>query len=345
MRDEILKKLSELTDEELAVTENAGSSKKSMYSKSGRFIIERRTVSNISTGEATAPVCLRAHPRFHEFPEHIHDFVEVMYVCSGSITHRIGERTVTVSGGDMIALGKNTKHSIEPSGFGDIGVNLIISADLFEVILNAIRHDSAIKTKHLESFLDKSPERFRVFRTSQSVEITNLLENIIYSTLVRKSKDDYLLEQSVRLLCCYLCALSDVPDDEGEVSYTERTKKKIMKYIRTSYSTATLTEGARMLGLSPTYLSRWICASFGASFKELLMNERFCVARDLLGTTDTPIGDIIIHVGYENSSYFHKEFKKRFGMTPNAYRKSCKNHAENKDIQGDGRLGELKTFC
>ena len=106
-----------------------------------------------------------------------------------------------------------------------------------------------------------------------------------------------------------------------ELSYAEQTKNKILKYIRTSYSTATLTEAARLLGLSPTYLSRWICSSFNESFKELLMKERFSVAQDLLSTTDTAIGDIIIHIGYENSSYFHKEFKKRFGVTPKEYRK------------------------
>ena len=325
MREDIIKKLSELTAEELTDTVSADSSKMNIYPKSGRFIIERRTVSSISTGEATAPICLRVHRRFHEFPEHTHDFIEMMYVCTGSITHRIGKHTVNVNVGDIIVLGKGAKHSVEQSDLGDIGVNIIISADLFEIMLNSIRHDSTIKTTLLQRFLDNSSDRFHVFRTSQSIEITNLLENIIHSTLVRQSKDDYLLEQSVRLLCCYLCALSDSPAEDSEVSYIERNKRKIMKYIRTSYSTATLTESARMLGLSPTYLSRWIHVNFEMSFKDLLMNERFSVACDLLRTTDTPIGDIIVHIGYENSSYFHKEFKKRFGITPNAYRKNSLN--------------------
>ena len=35
-----------------------------------------------------------------------------------------------------------------------------------------------------------------------------------------------------------------------------------------------------------------------------------------------PIGEIILRVGYENSSYFHKEFKRRFGVTPKEYRRS-----------------------
>ena len=52
------------------------------------------------------------------------------------------------------------------------------------------------------------------------------------------------------------------------------------------------------------------------------MSERFAVACELLEKTEMPIGDIIVNSGYENSSYFHKEFKKRYGTTPHKYRKS-----------------------
>ena len=150
------------------------------------------------------------------------------------------------------------------------------------------------------------------------------MESLIFSHLFRESTDEYLLEQSIKMLLYYLSSTNDTPHTSEEIPYSEQMKRKISKYIRTSYSTATLTECAKMLGLSPTYLSRWVCSYFEASFKELLMQERFSVACDLLRNTDTPIGDIITHIGYENSSYFHREFKKRFNTTPNAYRKRTK---------------------
>ena len=325
MREELLKILSAYSDEEL-MSDTERPSEQTMYSKPGRFIIERRTISNISTGEATAPVCMRSHPRFREFPEHTHDFIEIMYVCSGSITHVIGAETVTVSEGDLIILGKSTKHSILPASACDVGVNLIISADLFEILLNTLRYDSSLSTRTLEGLLGRDGNRYRVFNTSSDIEITNLLENMIYSELIRPSTDGYVLEQSLKLLLCYLCALPEPPlSADTEDTYVEQTKKRVLKYIRTSYSSATLTESAQMLGLSPSYLSRWICSAFGMTFKELLMGERFSVACDLLRTTDMPIGDIIVHVGYENSSYFHKQFKKRYGITPKNYRRGIDN--------------------
>lgn len=321
MRDEIISRLSALTEEERENTDNR--SRKKMYSKSGRFIIERRTVSHISTGAVASPICMRAHPRFCDFPAHTHDYVEMMYVCKGTVTHVIGGKDIQVRGGDIIMLGRGTRHAIRPAGDGDIGINLIISAELFEGILDGIRRGTYFGTKPLEVFLDNDISRFRVFSCSQSVEISNILESMIYSSVLGGNTDGYLLEQSARLLLCYLCTLSADTNAVGSFSYKEELEKRIMNYIRTSYGTATLTEAASILGLSPTYLSRRICADMNASFKELLMKERFSVACALLRTTDMPIGDIIIHVGYENSSYFHKEFKKRLGTTPKEYRRGA----------------------
>jgi AraC-like DNA-binding protein len=143
---------------------------------------------------------------------------------------------------------------------------------------------------------------------------------MISSVICEGNAGGYVLRQSVNLLICYLSSLfSDEPSD---TSPKEKLKKRILGYIESSYSTATLTEAAEMLGLSPSYLSRLICEYFGVSFKKLLTDVRFETACGLLMSTDLPIGDIINRVGYENSSYFHKEFKKRFGMTPNNYRRS-----------------------
>lgn len=130
------------------------------------------------------------------------------------------------------------------------------------------------------------------------------------------------MQQSLGLLLSYLAAIPDSLTDASEGDdHTEQTKRKILNYIRTSYNTATLTEAAEMLGLSASYLSRWIKNNFGISFKSLLMNERFAVAELMIRTTKLSIGEIIINVGYENSSYFHKEFKKRYKTTPNNFRR------------------------
>ncbi len=323
MKQEIIDRLSQLTDEEqFILVRKDNDSHRSIYSPSKRFIIERRRMSNIISGESTAPISMRAHPRFKEFPAHSHDYIEVMYVCRGSITHIFSDREVRLETDDIIILGKETKHSIRAASEQDLGINFIISVELFESLLNKIRQSSTLPMRQLEALLERGNNIFCVFSASQDIPVRNLMENMIYSVFYQSDGDGYTLQQSLELLLCYLAAMQRTQESISAESYEEKNKKKILNYIRTSYSTATLTEAAQMLGLSAPYLSRWIKRHFEKSFKELLMNQRFNAAEKMLMTTDIPIGDIINTVGYENSSYFHKEFKIRYGMPPSEYRQT-----------------------
>ena len=321
MRQSILERLRKLTEEEMSLSESADHANRSFYSKSGRFIIERRRISALSSGESTAPISLRAHPRFREFPTHSHDYIELMYVCSGSITHRTAGKTVTLNTGDLILFGRDTRHSIDAAGEEDIGINLIVSIDLFESLYQTMRRTSPLRSKTLGGLLERNGLPFFVFHGSDDPEICNLMESMIHSVICKGQTNEYLLQQSLALLIGYLALFSEA-ESEAEGTEEESMKKRLLNYIRTSYSTATLTEAAQMLGLSAPYLSRLCRERFGESFKELLMRERFSAACGLLTTTKMPIGDVINRVGYENSSYFHKEFKRRYGVTPKEYRKS-----------------------
>ncbi len=322
MQKSVIEYLSKTTEEEQYILVQENPSHRSFYAKPGRFIIERRHISNLSFGESTAPICMRPHPRFREFPVHSHDFIEMMYVCSGSITHVFGNLEVTLNTNDLIILGRETKHSILSAGQNDIGINLIISTDLFETLLNALRTQSRLSTQTLESLLNRGGLPFFVFNSSDSVAVQNLMDSMISSFIFEKNADGYILRQSLNLLLCYLCGLSGDGAGAALDNYEEALKKKIMNYIQTSYSTATLSEAAQMMGLSAPYLSRLICQAFGKNFKTLLMEARFSAACELLCSTRMPVGEIINQVGYENNSFFHKEFKRRYGMTPNSYRKS-----------------------
>ena len=320
MTDEILSRLSELTEEEQYILVERAPDPKEMYSRSGRFIIERRRISRLAAGDSTAPICLRPHPRFREFPVHSHDYVEIMYVCGGSVTHKIGTEEVRLSRDELIILGKDTRHSILSAGENDVGVNLIISTELFESMYDSVKRHSRLTCQPIEELLHGDGRPYLVFSAKENLPVRNIMESMIWAVICEGEESGYTLKQAVALLICYLA--SYFAKDEGVSDRKDSFKAKILGYVESSYSTATLSEAAEMLGLSPSYLCRLVTEYFGVSFKKLLTSARFDAACDLLSSTDMPIGEIINRVGYENSSYFHKEFKRRFGVTPNNYRKS-----------------------
>ena len=322
MRSDIINYLSQITQEEQYIMVENESAIHSLYTDPGRFIIRRKNISSLASGEPTAAISIHPHPRFCEFPSHSHDFIEMMYVCSGSITHVFNKEEVSVNTDSIIFFGKNTKHSIRTASNDDIGVNLIISIDMFKSLLNDMRKNSDLRVTEFENLIGNQGASFYVFDCTENIVIQNLIENIIEHAIIERNSDGYILKQSVSLLLCHIAHAQEKSLSSELNTPSEKLQRKILEYIRSSYSTATLSELANMLGFSTPYVSRMICNSFGLSFKELLMRERFSVACDLLCTTKIPIGDIINHIGYENSSYFHKEFKKRYGMTPKNYRKN-----------------------
>ncbi|TPN76772.1 helix-turn-helix domain-containing protein [Mesorhizobium sp. CU2] len=75
---------------------------------------------------------------------------------------------------------------------------------------------------------------------------------------------------------------------------------------------------AKANGLSPRQAQRMF-ASTGTTFSEFVLEQRLLLARQLLlreSTRHRKVSDIAYTVGFNDLSYFHRTFKRRFGVTP-----------------------------
>ncbi|MFK7693610.1 response regulator [Paenibacillus sp. HJGM_3] len=77
---------------------------------------------------------------------------------------------------------------------------------------------------------------------------------------------------------------------------------------------------ADQVGLHPVYLSKVFKLETGEGLKEYLHQVRMEKAVRLLKHSDHKIYEITAEVGYLNTPYFIKVFKKEFGQTPQEYR-------------------------
>lgn len=79
---------------------------------------------------------------------------------------------------------------------------------------------------------------------------------------------------------------------------------------------------SHQIGMSPKKLQSGIRFLFGHSVNQYTSNIRLEMARELFNDSDMNVSQICYHVGYTSRSYFAKQFKKRYGVLPNDYRKS-----------------------
>ena len=82
----------------------------------------------------------------------------------------------------------------------------------------------------------------------------------------------------------------------------------------------TVKETAKLLGVNANYLSTQFHNSTGIPFIDFVHKERAVQAAALLKQTNLQIQQIASVIGYNNTSYFAKQFFRYYGMSPSDYR-------------------------
>jgi AraC-like DNA-binding protein len=77
---------------------------------------------------------------------------------------------------------------------------------------------------------------------------------------------------------------------------------------------------AERLNVSENYLLRCVTRCSGRSPKDWIIDVRLMLAQKLLRTTDAGVAEIAARAGFDDPSYFARLFRRRFGMSPRAFR-------------------------
>ncbi|EPR13026.1 PocR ligand-binding domain-containing protein [Ruminiclostridium papyrosolvens] len=97
--------------------------------------------------------------------------------------------------------------------------------------------------------------------------------------------------------------------------------KPALDYIEKYYTrNISLNNMASLCNISTSYFSKLFRRTIGDNFSNYINRIRIKKARELLETTDIPITNIALDLGFEDSGYFIKVFKKFEGVTPSKFR-------------------------
>ena len=125
-----------------------------------------------------------------------------------------------------------------------------------------------------------------------------------------------------RFLIEYNRQISEIPDVTEK---SNRIINRIVDFINEHYSEditlEKLCEAAG--GLSEQYLCRLFKQNVGMRPIEYILKKRIGIARSYLEKTDLPINDIAQMTGFNNTSYFYRNFKKFTGTSPLNYRQTA----------------------
>ena len=94
-----------------------------------------------------------------------------------------------------------------------------------------------------------------------------------------------------------------------------------LDFIHGNYSSLTVNDIARQIGIHRSYLTNIFKKKVGVSPQEYLLKYRMDRAKKMLEETDMAIQEISRRVGYDNPLTFSKMYKKVYGVSPRNYRK------------------------
>ena len=317
MNKELLSRLGEITDEEQRILDGKTGIEKQLYASGEEFTIDAAKM--LAAGQLIA---VRPHTRFAHFPLHRHNYVEVLYVCEGSVTNIIGGKEITLHKGELLFLNQYTKHEILPAGRDDIVINFIILPEFFDVASEMIGPNNFL-AEFILNTLRKGEQKgeYLYFKVSGILQIQNLVENMIWSLVMGEGSSARINQTTMGLLFLYLLESVQRAETLAPNQYENMLVMTTLNYIEQKYAEASLSELCGMLHLPEHTLSRLIKRSAGGNFKELLQRKRLNKAIGMLCESDLPINDIIDKVGYNNHSYFHRIFRERYHMTPKEFRR------------------------
>lgn len=323
MNPELIKLLEPITEEETIILNGIKTINKEIYTTSKDFTIDSKKM--LENGNL---IDIRTHTRFRPFPLHKHNYIEIIYMCSGQTTHIInGTTRVVLEQGNLLFFNQHSYHEIEAAKQEDIGINFIILPEFFDEVLPMVNKDSVLSDFIVNTLRkNNSQASYLHYKVADVLPIQNLLENLIWSLLNKQynikqiNQINQINQTTMGLLFMHLVSRTDNIERTGTEQQVNAAIMKVLKYIEEKYKEATLNELSHEMNLSISNLSKMIKHSTGSTFKELLQNKRFQHAVRLLLTTTLPITDIIYQVGYNNTSYFHRMFREKYHMSPKEYR-------------------------
>ena len=311
----ILQRLSAITEEEQKIL-SGSSIDRALYMDGSRDIITGNKLL-----EKGRQIAVRPHTRFVHFPEHTHDYVEIVYMCQGETRHIVNGAFIPLKQGELLMLGQHARQEIEPAGEGDIAVNFIVRPEFFQGILSFLgNEETPLRRIILGSLAGDTDTGYLYFQVSQVLPVQNLVENLLWTMLTDHANRRGIYQMTMGLL---MAELLEHTESLRFSSPEEETTLRVLRYIEEHYRSGSLTELADLLHYDFSALSRLIRNRTGKNYTALVQQKRLSQAAWLLRNTDEQVEKIALLVGYENSSYFHRLFVQQFGQSPKRFR-DCK---------------------
>lgn len=264
---------------------------------------------------------LRRHRMRKSEAEHLHEFVELVYILSGEGVHGIDGVEYAVRRGSLLLIGYRQPHYFRTDSEMEF-CNILLDPEWISEKL--IEPENAFELLTLSGF-----SQFQQVDTGQPLlsfrsDARNRLERLIGDMCAEQENREPGFETALKaqtnlLLCLIFRQMTVSTHAPGTLG------PEFLQYLRQHCAEKlSLAELAKSCFYNPSYFSRRFKEYYGITITDFLAKSRLEKAMGMLTDTGLSTEQIGLDCGFGSKNAFYRQFKDHTGMTPGQYRKQVK---------------------
>lgn len=255
---------------------------------------------------------------------HGHDFTELVIVERGNGIHFTDTQRHRISAGDILPIPKGMKHGYENTEMLKI-TNVIFDISLLNSFPEDLKHIPGFYSLFMINPLQrKRAVNKKGFLSLNSDEISAVKKHLTRITRELQEKRTGYRSVCVLALADLVVFLSRKASRHNMTAHSGILSETLCYMEKNHMKNVSLKQLSRMAGLSPRSFQRIFQNYMGTSPFNHLMSIRLQHAKRLLEETELNASEIAESVGFGDSAYFTRQFKKTFCFPPTLYRKRAR---------------------
>jgi AraC-like DNA-binding protein len=266
---------------------------------------------------------LKVHPpQYHRQTEiHAHGFTELVVIQAGRVVHVTEEEEYPVEAGDVFVIHEGDAHGYR-NGENLILLNIMYNSQRLLGLADAVRKIPGYHAMfHIEPrFRKRHGSRARLRLNEQELAKTLDMIASIKEELETRAPGYELLATALFL---QMVGFLSRRYSQKQTPYSGSLLRMgdIISYIEEHYDRPIrLEQLAEKAYMSPRQLLRTFREATGLTPIEYLLHRRILKATDLLQTEDMNVTEVAFAVGFTDSNYFSRLFRKITGQSPTRLR-------------------------
>jgi AraC-like DNA-binding protein len=260
------------------------------------------------------------HLIVNHFPSllHFHPEVEILLVVHGTGTRIVGDSVERFSTGDLVMIGPNISHEW-CSDKENAGMSEAIYI-LFNTEIMGKEFWNLPESKIILKIIQQSRRGIKLNGKTRD-DVASLMNTIDTSYGFRRITLLMMILEMIALSEEYRYLASPVFHNTINARDSERLNKVCKYVINNIQGPINLNTAASIANLSKSAFCRYFKKRANKSFMQFLNEIRIGQACRLLVNENNSVAEICYTCGFNNVSYFIRQFKKVTGFTPLGYRK------------------------